>query len=297
MSEINATSLRMTGFLNCQINHVIVKPYSTMSSNSKVTCHICNSGNTSIAFEGVALKKYRFNMRSCQDCGFLYIDYPHWLAEAYASPIAACDTGLVSRNISLAERLQVLLFYLFGNDGTYLDVAGGTGLLVRLMRDQGYDFHWHDPYCKNIHASGFERKSEGPYTAVTAFEVLEHLEDPIPFLQDVFDTTSAKLLICSTELFQGDPPKQDWWYYSFTAGQHIAFYQAKTLELLATKLGLTFLSVNGLHFIAGDLIKDKIIKFYSSRIIRYISSKRMDKVLKSKTASDYSSIIGGGLFS
>jgi len=266
-----------------------------MLPNDQVTCRVCNGVNTSIAFEGLALEKYKFYMLTCQDCGFLYIDNPHWLPEAYESPIATCDTGLVSRNISIAERLQVLLFYLFGNDGTYLDVAGGTGLLVRLMRDQGYDFNWHDPYCTNIHAIGFERKSDRPYTAVTAFEVLEHLEDPIPFLQDVFDTTSAKLLICSTELFQGEPPKQDWWYYSFTAGQHIAFYQAKTLDLLAKNLGLKFLSVNGFHFFACDLIKDRIIKFYSSGIIRYISNRRMHKILKSKTVSDSSLIIDRGI--
>lgn len=264
-----------------------------MLPNDKVRCRVCSGVNISIAFEGLALEKYIFHMQSCQDCGFLYIVDPHWLQEAYASLIAACDTGLVSRNISIAERLQVLLFYLFGNGSTYLDVAGGTGLLVRLMRDRGYDFNWYDPYCKNIHASGFERKPDRHYTAVTAFEVLEHLEDPIPFLEEIMDTTRAELLICSTELFQGDPPGQDWWYYSFTAGQHISFYQAKTLHLVAKKLGLRFISVNGLHFFSGAPINNKIVKFYSSYIVRYLSKKQMVKSLKSKTVSDYLLITGG----
>jgi hypothetical protein len=254
-------------------------------------CRLCKGTNTVVAFEAVALAKYPFLMRTCQDCGFLYIDNPHWLSEAYSSPIAACDTGLVSRNFSIATRLGPILFHLFGSGGTYLDFAGGTGLLVRLMRDQGFDFYWHDPFCKNIHALGFERESGKAYTAVTAFEVFEHLEDPSHFFAEVFDATDADLLICSTELFEGAPPEIGWWYYAFPAGQHIAFYQKKTLVAIADKLGMSILSHGGFHYFGRPPIIANIKKYHNFTALRYMAERRMKKKMRSKIMDDHQKML------
>jgi len=192
-------------------------------------CRICGSV-LQHCFDGKALKRYLFEMLNCPRCGFIQIANPHWLNEAYSDAITVSDTGLVARNLLLAGRLSPLLFYLYGSDGRYVDFAGGTGLLVRLMRDAGFDFYWHDSYCKNIHARGFEFDvKSGPYKVVTAFEVLEHVINPIEFVSEAIRKTQADVFIFSTELFEGIPPKpEDWWYYSFETGQHISFYQNRT---------------------------------------------------------------------
>jgi len=80
---------------------------------------------------------------------------PYWLDEAYGDAISVLDTGLIQRNLHIAERLAPLLYFLFDHKAPYLDVAGGYGMLVRLMRDIGFDFYWSDKYCRNLFAECF----------------------------------------------------------------------------------------------------------------------------------------------
>lgn len=261
------------------------------------TCAICGN-STQPAFSTITLKKYTFDAMICPHCGFLQAANPHWLNEAYSEAIAACDTGLVARNLSLAATLSPLFFHLFGTDGRHVDFAGGTGLFVRLMRDIGYDFYWRDPYCTNVHARGFEFQRGHGYLAVTAFEVLEHVVDPMEFVLSVFQDTGAEVLFFTTELFSGAPPKPDeWWYYAFDAGQHISFYQAKTLEIIADRLGMKFVSYNGIHVFCKTSLFDQMQRFYNSSVIRRIVRYKSKRMLESKTFSDHRFLLGQGTVS
>lgn len=215
---------------------------------SILPCPVCG-GSRQQAFRSQVLNKYDVAYWHCAGCGLLQTESPYWLDEAYSDAIAVVDTGLVMRNLSLAARLAVLLYLDFEPKGAYLDVAGGYGMLVRLMRDYGFDYYWDDKYCQNLLARGFAAdKAEQPFIALTAFEVLEHVHDPLAFIQEKLDQHTCRTLIFTTELYEGDaPPAMDWWYYLFNTGQHVSFYQRKTLERLAGRLGLNFYSVNGLY--------------------------------------------------
>ena len=186
---------------------------------------------------------------SCGVCGLLQVQDPAWLAEAYSDAIAVTDTGLVQRNLEIASRLIILLDSLAVGQKPCLDVAGGYGLLVRLMRDYGFHFRWSDPYCENLLARGFEHTADnGPYAVVTAFEVLEHVEDPLSFVRDALENSGADHMILSTEVFEGAPPDPDVWpYYSLQTGQHISFFQRRTLAWLAEAAGLHFATDGLLH--------------------------------------------------
>jgi hypothetical protein len=122
-------------------------------------------------------------------------------------------------------------------------------MLTRLMRDRGIDYYWDDIYCENLFAQGFEAsQAKQPYAALTAFEALEHIEDPLNFVSSCLAKYQCRTIIFTTELFRGnEAPKNDWWYYSFPTGQHISFFNLKTLEKLANELQLKFYSISGLH--------------------------------------------------
>ena len=259
-----------------------------------MNCKICNA-QTSEAFHATVLGRHKVGYWSCDECGLLATEKPYWLNEAYGKAIAAADTGLVSRNLLISHRLAVLLLGMFGREGRYVDMAGGTGLLVRLMRDMGFDFRWSDPYCKNVHAVGFEmRPSEPSATAVTAFEVLEHLEDPLGFIADALQTTRSDTLIFSTELFEGRPPMPGkWWYYSPETGQHIAFYQRRTLERIGAIMRLQFHTHSRLHMFTRKSISPLLFRALTGKVAR-LSLPLVRRLLPSKTEQDYRAMLVHG---
>jgi hypothetical protein len=251
-------------------------------------CAICGH-ETNYAFSSVALQKHKFDAASCANCGFLQIVDPHWLLEAYSEAIADIDTGLVGRNILICNQLIPFLYHLFGRNGSYVDFGGGTGLLVRLMRDAGIDFYWHDQYCRNIHARGFEFTADiRNYKAVTVFEILEHVQDPMTFLEDVLRKTKSKLMIFSTVCYEGLPPVPDnWWYYGFSRGQHISFYQYKTLKYIGDKFNLSFFTNGHFHIFCEANLKKRIAKYLGSRLLRKIAHFNAHRHLVSKTWADH----------
>lgn len=235
-------------------------------------CSVCNQKTNEI-FSHQVLKKYKVKYFLCEGCGLLQTEKPCWLDKAYSEAIAVADTGLVARNINISNRLTSLLFLMFGTSGRYLDIAGGTGLLTRLMRDIGFDYYWHDQYCENVHAKGFEYSdSLGSCLAVTAFEVLEHLEQPESFVVSALELAQTDTFIFSTELYAGKPPIPGrWWYYSFETGQHISFYQLRTLKFIARKLEMSLYSFNDFHMFTKQHFSRRRFQLYRGRLGKLIS--------------------------
>lgn len=261
-----------------------------------MSCPICASLMKPL-FSMMVLNKYKASYEVCNICGFLRAHEPYWLDEAYSSAIAAADTGLVARNISIASKLAGALYWSLGErgEGRYLDTAGGYGLLTRLMRDMGFDFYWADKYCDNLIAPGFEYIPErGPCRAVTAIEVMEHLVDPAAFIQETLTIPGVQALLFTTELYEGTPPRpEDWWYYAFETGQHIAFFQRKTLEMLGNRLDLKFASANGIHIFSKTVVDENLLKFATGRWSCRLSPWWIRRRLGSKMMSDHRLMLRG----
>lgn len=256
-------------------------------------CPIC-SGALGDAFEATVLGRHRARYEHCAACGFLRAREPHWLAEAYSTAIAATDTGVVERNLAIARRLASLLHFGLGERGAgrYLDAAGGSGLLVRLMRDSGFEFFWSDKYCDNLLARGFEFAPEfAPCAAVTAFEVMEHLENPAAFVAGCLAQSGADTFVFTTELYAGAPPAPaDWWYYSLETGQHIAFFRRDTLEALAARLGMKFHSAGGLHLFTRRRLSQARLRLCASRLSRVLAPLARAR-LGGKVQGDHAAMI------
>lgn len=251
-------------------------------------CPVCGSVMHDV-FNAELLGKYDVSYRHCAECGLLQTEEPYWLNEAYSDAIAVADTGLVMRNLSLAAKLTVFLYLRSDPKAAYLDVAGGYGMLARLMRDYGFDYYWDDKYCQNLLARGFEvGKATGPFGALTAFEVLEHVHDPLAFIREQLERHSCRTLIFSTELYEGEePPKKNWWYYAFNTGQHISFYQYRTLQKIAGNLGLKYFSLDGIHvFSDKDFRVNPWLRFAVGKLARALAPLVRYK-LGSRTLADH----------
>jgi len=212
-------------------------------------CRVCES-ESRFAHQAKILRKYIVRYYYCDQCEYLQTEDPYWLDEAYQDPVNIYDTGILSRNILLAETASTIINFWFNLDGKFLDYAGGYGIFVRLMRDYGYNFYWNDPYCQNIFARGFEIINESEeLTMVTCFEAFEHFSYPLVQIQQVIKK-SSNILFSTLLLPDPIPQPDDWWYYGFDHGQHVGFFRKKTLQYLANRFSLDLFTDNhNLHLL------------------------------------------------
>ncbi|MBY0246140.1 MAG: class I SAM-dependent methyltransferase [Nitrospiraceae bacterium] len=272
-----------------------------MIAKTENSCPICQS-TLNYVFTATVLRRYDVKYFYCTSCGLTKTEDPYWLGEAYQDAVAGADTGLVQRNLSIASKLSVLLYYGFDPHGRYVDIAGGYGMLVRLMRDIGFDFYWADKYCRNELARGFEvERTEGPFTALTAFEVLEHLPNPCEWLQGQLQSFGGRSIIFSTLTYEGTaPPDPSWWYYAFETGQHISFYQRRTLRFIGEQLGLDYWNLRGLHVLSANTSKGSLLMrlLAHPRLSAYLSdplSFYVKRRMTSLTFSDHEALTMRGL--
>ena len=217
-----------------------------------MNCKLCGSESNYI-FSKKILGKYDARYFQCKNCGFIQVQSPLWLNEAYADAISSLDTGLVSRNLYVSPVVGKLIAEYFDPNKKFIDYGGGYGLFVRLMRDKGFDFYRQDKYCQNLFAQYFDitdlQDNTKKFELLTAFELFEHLEDPIAEVKNMLVFSDS--ILFSTELQPNNiKDHEDWWYFSPESGQHISFYTKKSLEALAEKLGLTLYTDNrALHLL------------------------------------------------
>jgi hypothetical protein len=151
------------------------------------------------------------------------------------------------------------------------------------MRDVGFDFYWADDYSPNLLARGFEAtRVEPPFCAVTAIEVLEHVYDPLEFVRICMVRADSRSIILTTALYGDSPPKPDWWYYARHTGQHVSFYQRRTLAILAQSLGLNFYSQGGIHILTDRKIATRVLRMatgrFASLLFAYVRTRMSSRV-------------------
>ncbi|MFZ2303236.1 MAG: class I SAM-dependent methyltransferase [Minisyncoccia bacterium] len=251
-----------------------------------MNCKICQSEATHVKTLKVR-KVYDAEYYLCSECGFMFVGNPTWLEEAYAQPINITDTGYVLRNVYLSRKTLILFTFLFDKGATFLDFAGGYGMLARLMRDYGLDFLLSDAYTTNLFMKGFEHRNQ-KIEAITCFECFEHLVNPLEEIEKMLKI--SKNIFLSTRLLPKKTPAEDWEYYGVDHGQHVSFYSDKTFIFLAKKYKLNF-------YTDGDNLHLFTIKNISSIFFKFVlilSKLQMDilirKLLKSKTTSDFNMI-------
>jgi hypothetical protein len=248
-------------------------------------CKICQLETRKIAVSRV-LYKHDVSYFFCPACGFLQTEEPFWLNEAYRNPINIYDTGVLQRNIMLSKKIAPLICLFFNARSQFLDYSGGYGLLVRLMRDKGFDFHWQDAYCQNLFARGFERPAnKKTYELVTCIEAFEHFPNPAEEIQKLFECCDH--ILFTTEILPLPPPPiPQWWYYSGEHGQHISFYSMKTLRHLSQKFQCHLYSDGrSLHLFSKKAINPTLFKIIS-RLGALFPSALLKFKIKSKTESD-----------
>ena len=260
---------------------------------ARMICRLCSKEAASFG-TALVLRRLQVAYFECPACGLVQTENPYWLDEAYAEAISSCDVGIVSRNLSLIRATSLVIRAFFNPAGRFMDYGAGTGLLVRAMRDSGYDFRYFDRYAKNVFARGFEaaedHQDDRQYDLLTAFEVLEHLPDPMQGIADML--RRSKNILLTTELLPSHkPPPGQWWYYALETGQHVSFYSRRSLEYIASRSGLHLTSRHSLHLLSQKPVHPRLFRFIlSSRWAETFLRRRAPR--RGLIPSDFEQIAG-----
>jgi hypothetical protein len=236
-------------------------------------CRCC--GGVTTFFSSAVVLTHHAIYTKCTDCQSVQVESPFWIVDAHAKAISQLDTGLVARCLSVSRLVGVLLLLEKKRTGNGFDWGGGTGLLTRLLRDQGYQVLSHDKYADGIHAEGFiasDSQIRGNGTFVTAIECFEHLTDPIGEFSNL--VSNKEYFIFTTELIGSPPPNpanQEWWYYMPASGQHITFATSEGINSFKKIIGFDhYVRVGNLHILSR--LK---LKFLTRVVLRFKISRSL----------------------
>lgn len=215
----------------------------------------------------VSAQKVKTDLCHCASCDYLFLPDPSWLPSAYQQEFYA-DTGYVARNLDMAKKSLALFrcWKLISGEKSFplaCDIGAGLGMYARMMRDHGYPFHGSDEYARMPLIQPFVSNNSWS-TIKTAFEVVEHLPCLPLFLSD--QVKEVDLFLFSTEIRRtGDIPDEEWWYYAFAIGQHIAFHSRKSLSHAFARAGYSsshlFSHGSSLHALAVTKQWQKAFRF------------------------------------
>jgi hypothetical protein len=231
----------------------------------------------------------------CPACQFLQTEYPYWPDEAYSSAISDLDLGSVNRATSNSTLVEGTILLGFNPKAKFVDWGGGYGILTRLMRDRGFDFYWRDRYCENLFAKQFIASSESKYELLTAFEVFEHLANPIEDI-GAMKTWASNILFSTNLQPRNSEALEDWWYLTREHGQHVSLYSTKSLKYLANRFALHLQSDgSSIHLLSQEPISPLRFKAMTSgtraaRLVRKIARRRANS--KSLLIDDFRNVTG-----
>lgn len=222
-------------------------------------CALC--GGRSFAHE---FHKAGYDFLRCRDCSLLRIaplPTPEALAEIYERSYRDGLYAMFAKadDVRLATaRARVAAIAPAVPDGTWLDVGCSTGALLQAATERGLD-------AEGIELSGVavdEARRRGlratqvaaddfvperRYACITAFDLVEHLIDPNPFLERVrgWLAPGGRLAITVPDIksAQARLMGKHWYYYAPPV--HVNYFDRETIVRLLARHGLTTVRIGG----------------------------------------------------
>lgn len=180
--------------------------------------------------------------RQCWRCG---VSFAPWMLtwprdrfarEVYNEDYRKADPEADGTRARL-NAAAILATYRLMQPRAHLDYGGGDGALSRILRESGWTSASFDPMVD-------DRRPEGTYDFITAFEVIEHVPDVDAFMADILALSGPDtVLMCSTLLHDGVANIVDSWYVAPRNG-HVMIHSRDSLRWMLGKAGFVIASSN-----------------------------------------------------
>lgn len=258
--------------------HVMKRFARAIKKESAFVCLLCQ-GTSKQEF----LTLGRYALYECKKCSLVSPNINFSLAdehELYDDPANSKDvvreivkTYDYRKRVHAPERLAYLLEKtgLKKKDITLLDVGCGPGYFLSHLKDQKINSKGLElteflvALCrkKGLNVAGTELKDEKPgtYTALTLFDVLEHITDPVSFFKDTNRALQKGGYVLAyvphihSLAFALMGNRQN----TLAPFQHVAFFDPKSVAYLAQKTGFT---VHSIEYFGLDIMDYFCMKQY-----------------------------------
>ena len=168
-----------------------------------IPCSLCQSNNSSFI-----MKKDGFSIVECENCSLVYVN-PRLSSEAYEATYNSKNYGHIISQLALesheyrkerfgVERINLInKFNQLSAKKTVLDIGSASGFFLEAASEAGWEAigleltesavnfsrsRGNDVRQSTLENANFQEKS---FTAVTMFDVLEHLPDPVSTLKTI----------------------------------------------------------------------------------------------------------------
>lgn len=216
---------------------------STSPDRDVTACVACGASGLEKAFSATVLGAHEADYLRCPRCGSLQIGRVWWLSAAYERGDRDLDTGLAQRGLMCSLFVRAMRqCRLLRRGARILDFGAGSGLLVRLLRDQGFDAEGYDLYADMQLARDY-RVSEldcgPPADLIVATEILEHLTVPGDTSRELAAALAeGGIILITTVLHDPRASRPDRRCLDVEHGQHINFFTRQGLRAMAGSIGM-----------------------------------------------------------
>jgi|AntRauTorcE11897_2_1112592.scaffolds.fasta_scaffold00001_524 hypothetical protein len=207
-------------------------------------CKICNSVTTPIIN-----KKTNVKYHTCSYCEFTCKDEKHFVTKKEELTIYNFHNNFIydPEYIAFFKKFinKAILPYA-SNIIKGLDFGSGPQpvLAELLKREYNYKMHIYDVFFAP------EKVYENnKYDLVTCTEVVEHLKNPLEYFKIFKSLINNNGIIAVMTLLSPNNEKDffDWWYIRDKT--HISFFTLKTMQVIASKLGLKIVYTDNKRYI------------------------------------------------
>jgi len=219
-------------------------PLPSIIDRDLSVCIACGGHDLRHRFSLRVLGEHQAEYDECAACGTLQVSRVTWLGDSYGRTRGDLDTGAAQRSILCSLFIRAMArTKVVSPRAKVLDFGAGSGLLVRLLRDQGFDARGYDRYtetalCRDFRVVDTELENVRA-DLLTAFEVFEHLVDPLDTLRQLTSRLApGGMVLLRTCLYDTTRHDENWPYLSPEHGQHINFFSSEGLRRLAQCVGM-----------------------------------------------------------